>query len=366
MRSFSCPGKMYGSAIAFMPVAILMMVAYVSFLNLSMRPHACLPPVDDSKHLRNSKDFHSRDHVQDLSWIDKISLGKILGYGVLSMTFEAIFDEATEKQYVVKISGDNMYTGDLQIRYVANEIEVIKRLSPHPSIPEILHCTGGSIPNPFSSKRLDFWPGASKKDKEWILDCTNITVIVEERFFPTIKHQESKTKLIVPPNKIRCFFRRLFEILNYAHEHNVMQRDINLINLLIQDGDLKMYDWNEAIIFNPEKLQLVFERKLLLPRKPPFENTPPENRYKSQHSVFVNVHGYDVWVVGNMIRHYVEDQQEEQDDDKRISDSDRRLLEDLASKMMIDDPEQRPTLKWLLDNHEYFAIEKDDDCKLSW
>ena len=61
----------------------------------------------------------------------------------------------------------------------------------------------------------------------------------------------------------------------------------------------------------------------------------------------------------------MESQKRESETVETIPQVDLDDLEDLA-KTMMDESKPPPTLMSLLENHEYFLVEADDECLLKW
>jgi serine/threonine protein kinase len=317
------------------------------------------------------------------SWLENLEFGPGLGYGAVSTTVRATFkDQVPTNQYNGTEYIVKMAAGDNERSLATVGVEAVCRVYPHPSIPRTLHFAPAVDSNAlFGQPTRDedhehyyhkkFWANIKDEDKAEIFKKEEVSIIVEERKFPTQRHathydDNGEKNLIVPAPLVKCFFRLLFEVLDYAHKRNVMLRDIGLNNMMISHGELILFDWNLAKVYNPNRLEEVFTFRL---RK----IGPPENVHKEHHSVYVNAHAWDVWVLGQkIIGKYLAYQAslEEGEGDKYATDlllsrTELDLLEDLKSQMMVLDPAKRPTLRKLLDKHAYFA-DAPDNCTLAW
>jgi len=292
----------------------------------------------------------------DLSWLNHIRLGPMLGKGSYTYGFEAIFDQSMDKQYVIKITG-NYADGKSRTTGIAHAelaVEIVDRLSPHPNIPGTLHFVK-SIPNPFwpnTTHSLEFGPDFRDSDRAKVLSCTNVSVTVSERATATHRHVRSDDALSVPANKVRCFWRRLFELLDYIHRQNIMIYDTKMWNFMLNDGDIIMFDWNLAKIFVPNNDSgTVTEYGRVSPPK------------------YQTAHEHDVRKLGKRIGEFLERQESKLKRGKKlgeiISETDRKLLRNMKD-LMQDRQKTPPTLMWLLDHHEYFAIERENECSLKW
>lgn len=293
---------------------------------------------------------------EDLSWLNHIRLGPMLGKGSYTYGFEAIFDQPMDEQYVIKITG-NYADGKSRTSGIARAelaVEIVDRLSPSPNIPGTLHFVK-SIPNPFwtnTTHSLEFGPDFEDSYRKRVLTCTNISITVSERAIATHRHIGSDDALKVPASKVRCFWRRLFELLDNVHRQNIMIYDTKLWNFMLTDGDIIMFDWNMGKIFVPNNdTGRVTEYGRVSPPK------------------YQTVHEHDVRKFGLRIVEFLERQESNLKKGKHlweiVSETDRKLLANMKD-LMQDKQRTPPTLKWLLDHHEYFAIERDDSCFLEW
>jgi hypothetical protein len=78
-----------------------------------------------------------------------------------------------------------------------------------------------------------------------------------------------------------------------------------------------------------------------------------------------SVHARDTITIGEHIIDFLTFQQSQRKYNKTtISTKDEELLKDMEKRIRQSVPP--PTMKWLLEHHEYFAIERSDPCVLMW
>lgn len=209
-----------------------------------------------TRHIQNNTKLKPNEPTKrNNHWITNIKLGNWLGSGASSDTFRAVFDEPRKKKYIIKLTSD--YNNKRYAKLSVRQVEAMKRLAPHPSIPEILYFAE-SIPNPFRENLFEL---PSKNTNEEYYDnvgvqdlnterlrlAKNMSVIIMEEVRATHHHMKDYTQeLILPAEKIRCFFYRYFETLAYAHSRYVILIDTKFWNIMLQDGALKVFDWNLA------------------------------------------------------------------------------------------------------------------------
>ncbi|GFH53395.1 predicted protein [Chaetoceros tenuissimus] len=328
---------------------------------------------------RNKSDGRTmlQNDPNDISWMDHVQLGEWIGSGGWSDAFEAIIDNEynpTNKSYIIKFTGDTEADGDVDYAKSAiTAVEALKRLSPHPSIPENLFFVP-STPNPFFNRyqlpkqpmSVDESTGTKEMQGNKILNSTNMAIQVCERVTRTHNHKYGK----MPGGKMRCFLHRLFDFLDYAHSKNIMIIDIALQNMILQDGVLKFIDWSDAAIFEGRN-----ERKRRLSKNItlPYAICSAGQCTDGVKRDYDNVHEHDVSSLGPRISRMLEDYDdidagydEEQKFYKKhgkyfINHRDRHLIQNMTNMMS----EERPTLRWLLDNHDYFS-EDTSNCTLVW
>eukprot|EP00980_Cylindrotheca_fusiformis_P016854 scaffold5088_cov98-Cylindrotheca_fusiformis.AAC.5 len=307
-----------------------------------------------------------------LAWLDNIRLGDWLGSGQYSDTFEAnILDPPIlGKEYVIKFSGSQGQE-ELYADKAAHGEYISGMLSPHPSIPKTLYFAR-SIANPFQTGQFTL-PGKSPDRHnstgvqalhiERLMQSANVSVIVSERVHQTHKHLKPGSDILeVPPEKVRCFWRRYFEIVDYAHSKKVMVRDLKLWNILLQDGDMKFFDWNSAKVFETKRDRR--ERHRLNTTKPYL--TCPQGA----HPRCKAVHHIDVQEISKRLNEFLNyDKQkrriQETGHRTAIPQQDRNDLKHLRDVMAVEEP---PTLASLLEHHEYFLRDGflKASCSLKW
>lgn len=207
-------------------------------------------------HIQNNTKLKQKEQTEsDNHLITNVKLGKWLGSGASSDTFRAVFDKPRKKKYIIKLTSD--YNNKRYAKLSIRQVEAMKRLAPHPSIPEILYFAE-SIPNPFRenlfelpSQNIDeeYYDNVGVQDlnTERLRLAKNMSVIIMEEVQATHHHMKDYTQeLILPAAKIRCFFYKHFETLAYAHSRNVILIDTKFWNVMLQDGVLKFFDWNLA------------------------------------------------------------------------------------------------------------------------
>ena len=300
---------------------------------------------------------------ENTSWLRKnINVGKYLGGGSITDVFEANIepknnDFIKNRKWILRISGCDKETDTSEI--TRNEINILQRLNPdplhhEPAYPFLLYAAE-NITNPFHKSSSDNYTLTFPndfKDKQYYMNCPRMTILIVERFENLQDTFDLSTKRYkVPTGKFKCFWRKLFEVLGHAHKRGVMLRDPSKRNVMIQDGKIKLFDWNHGKVYNPKRPERVHDHSLGF-------NGPPEYR-QGRNDTYVNSHAFDVWVVSNWINNLLHE-------NRPLEGDDLHLLRNLSVSMRPIDPADRPTLLWLLENHPYFTLEKTNSCILSW
>jgi hypothetical protein len=307
--------------------------------------------------------YNKFDAGENESWLNHIRLGDWLGSGKFSDTFAAIFDQPMDKEYIIKFSG-SYELGNSFADTAAHAVDVIARLSPHPNIPQTLNFAR-NISNPFRTGQFALPTGTVDRHNstgsatlhaERLRRSPYVSVTVSERVRQTHKHLSHKL-LDVPSEKVRCFWRRLFETLDYAHSKKVIMVDTKLWNVMLQDGEMKFFDWNMAMIHETSRDR--HERHTM--------NTTKAYASCSQgkSSKCNAVHHYDVHKSSKRIDEFLAADKRKRNRDRSniVSRLDRNYLKDLRDAMAVENP---PTMRWLLDHHNYFLAEDSDSCTLKW
>ena len=319
------------------------------------------------------KDFYDQEEL-----LRRLKLGNFIGRGLLVYTTEAYFEppltdiptsascnnnsshsmmmlgNETHTTFVAKITGiwkrPEKMKKQSPIEQALLTVELTDRLRPHPSIPRILHHFH-NIPNPFldgADPRIDFWFKGDKKQparEDRVLEVELVSISLMERVFET--HEIFKTWeeiLDIPLQHLRCFWRQLFEVVDYIHSRGVMVNDLELRNILLQDGIIKFFDLNMGTIFESSNSSNTTKQK--------FGHVyPPELEYEFLHK-------RDASYIGYHVRHHLSEGVR-----KELSSKDVELLLDMRDRLESDEP---PTMGWFLENHEYFAIEEHALCNLVW
>lgn len=302
--------------------------------------------------------------IQEDSWLRKnVKVGKHLGAGSITDVFEANItlsnhDFIKDRRWILRISGCDEETDTSEI--TRNEINILQRLNPNPLVqhepayPFLLYAAE-NITNPFlksSSDNNTLTLPSDFKDKPYYMECPRMTILIVERFENLKDSFDLSTrKYKIPTGKFRCFWRKLFEVLGHAHERGVMLRDPSKRNVMIQDGKIKLFDWNHGKIYDPKRPERVHDHNLGF-------KGPPEY-HQGRNDTYVNSHAFDVWVVSTWINSLLAEKRSFEGDDIH-------LLRNLSASMRSLNPADRPTLLWLLENHPYFSLEKSDSCILKW
>jgi hypothetical protein len=303
---------------------------------------------------------HGAAPTNSVHWLEtRIQLGKYLGSGVASVAFEAklAVDDplisSPSKQYIIKFTGDHHRNGKVEPRFGefgAIAVELTARLAPHPSIPQTIYFAK-STPNPFRTGT--FFLPANKLDSSLgkrLLQATNMSIAVTERAIQTHEHVDEDGVLSIPKSKVPCFWRRLFEILDYVHSRNIRFIDTKFWNMLLQDGEIILFDWHMGDIVVTSN-DTPISSKQGKKQKLPFRHVILEEDD--------TVHSYDVYKVGKRVREYLDSIP------KKKRDADWRRLGDMRKRMQGDDP---PSFGWLVKNHEYFVHQSNNttSCSLVW
>jgi len=325
-----------------------------------------LPQSESSLNAHSHQKLNDQSPLfDDISWLDHITFprGALLGMGRYSYTFAIDLDIPLEKKYVLKLTGiysgaDPKGEGNASTDAIKNNliaVEVSSHLSPHASIPENLFFIENA-PNLLRQNNTKLslalndlikrTVGPLRKRnliaaKENLLSSTNISIIAQERAYPSQKILKNNC-LDIPKNKVRCFWRKLFEAFDYVHSRNVMFVDVSLNNFMIQDGKIILFDLNLAEFFEANATQYDW-----------MVTTRNENF----------VYSYDIWKLGVLLEEYLACQMED-NLNMNISSRDLKLLQQMK-KMMINDYDAH-SLKWYIDHYEYFSIGRDEECDLSW
>lgn len=316
--------------------------------------------IDITEKPLNNTEIH-RDEQE--VWLNQIQLGEWLGSGKFSDTFVAIFDPPLDKEYIIKFSGSY----DQEKTFAdgaAHAVDVVARLSPHPNIPQTLYFAR-NVSNPFRTGHFALpkdtidrhtSTGVSQLNVERLRRSPRVSAIISERVRQTHKHLRHHI-LEVPSDKVRCFWRRLFETLDYAHSKNVIMVDTKLWNVMLQDGELKFFDWNMAMIYESKGDR--HERHKSKSTKP--YSTCSQGKSHNCDAV----HHYDVRKVSKRISEFLDYDKHKRKHHRSntLPRQDRDYLEDLKNIMAVKHPH---SMKWLIEHHSYFLAEDTESCILIW
>ena len=320
-------------------------------------------------------------------WLQKnVRIGKFLGEGVVTVAFEVDIDdrdnlpilwkENNNKKnngYVIKFTGDHDRKGNHNPNFYLNAFnayQVTTKLVPHPSIPQTIYFDQNTV-NPFftndkgelyfslANKQLvvkeESWPHGMK---ERLLKWQNVSISIVEKAVETHAHYgtEEPFALELPnPHLIKCFWKQLFDILDYVHSRNIRWVDTKLWNALLQDGIIVLFDWHVAntvvvddfdsnnntssgITTKEDKRDLLFGHISLQDPKEKVSDT-------------------DVYKISKRIKEYLESQNFDHNNDSGDDeDDDLHQLYHLSEMMRKDYP---PTMGWFLKHHKYF---QDHNC----
>ena len=317
-------------------------------------------------------------------WLQKnVRLGKFLGEGVVTVAFEAdlidrdnlptLWKENNNKKnngYVIKFTGDHDRKGNHNPKFYLhtfNAYQVTTKLAPHPSIPQTIYFDQNTV-NPFftndkgelyfslANKQLvvkeESWPHGMK---ERLLKWQNVAISIVEKVVDTHEHLGRHSRLELPnPQLVKCFWKQLFDILDYVHSRNIRWVDTKLWNVLLQDGIIILFDWHVAntvvvddvdsnnntlsgITTKEEKRDLLFGHISLQDPKEKVSDT-------------------DVYTISKRIKEYLESQNFDYNNDSGDEDNDLHQLYHLSEMMRKDYP---PTMGYFLKHHRYF---QDHNC----
>lgn len=257
----------------------------------------------------------------------------------LQMAFPQSFDNT--KSYVIKFTGDMNRRGQYDTHfadYGAIAYEISKRISSHPSIPTTVFFEK-SVINPFRDGTLMAPNTTSSIIMDRLMASTNMSIAVVESVRPTPEHLDDDGYLtLLPLDQIYCFWKRLFENLDFVHAHNVSMHDTALWNTILQDGEVMLFDWHMGEIFVEDSSGLPKGYEQLTATDQP--------------------HFHDTNRVGKRIK-----EQLKRLASRAISPEDAHRLTDLYKIMQAPNP---PTLGSLLRTHEYFMVHANDTCTLMW
>jgi hypothetical protein len=342
------------------------------------------PVVDSTTEMEsNSNNNNIDDHDGDDSWIDTIEMGPFVGFGSINLVTH-VLENGVDRGNLLKITGDHpdeRWRNENLLDYSNADIDTHRILETHIStLPRILKFQR-RLANPFQSGRLTFHDSMTEHDRKWLLRCEYLSLILIEQSKPHPELGDPTTILNdqqcldIPPPMARCFWHQLFETVQRSHELGIMNRDLNENNVLVSGGAVVLFDWNlsKRYISDQEATQnRVWNIRLYTPTNKNEDNywIPPENRVQDNDNTFHNVHGYDVWCIGAMIRGMLECGR----GGGAVGESEYVLLQNLYETMMAMNPVERPTLRQLLNDHDYFQQRSEDDreaertvnCKLSW
>lgn len=277
----------------------------------------------------------SSEEQQKLS-LEDIQLGTFLGHGKFTDAFDTDIPQSFKtagKEYVIKFTGD--YRNPKYFFHGKISSQLMNTLSPHPSIPETLLFLE-SAPNPFRNNIFHINGTISKTTTKRLNRSQNMSITVTEKVTATHEHINEDDILDIPASKVRCFWRNLFELLGYLHSKNVMMIDTKLWNILLQNGTIVMFDWNNGKVFHDGL---------------------------SVEEYGWHVHEYDVYSFGKRMREFLDHQEElaAAGSSNVISPLDIRLLRHMVRSMRL----KSPSTTKLLD-HEYFDQDRNVSCSLTW
>jgi len=293
--------------------------------------------------LRSLQDFYETINSKNEpnSWGDdgagddllrSLQFEEFLGEGVASIAFAVTSPLLPQNQsFIIKFSGDH----DRKGKYLKNFAEygllardIARHLAPHPSIPQTLYFEK-SRKNPFIQDGplagLSLTPD---RYMERLRSYQNMSIAIIER--ATATHSHLKDGVLDVPRPY-CFWKRLFEIMDYVNSKNVQLTDTKLWNMLLQNGEIILFDWHMARLFVSPNA------------------TKPLPYGHRQLKSGQQVHDHDVNRIGSRIQEYL--------DARQVNTREKALLQDMVHVMQQDHP---PSFGWILDHHEYFQSDVDN------
>lgn len=172
-----------------------------------------------------------------------------------------------------------------------------------------------------------------------------IFILIVKRAIKTHEHVNEDFALSIPHTKVLCFWRRLFEILDYVHSRRIQWMDPRFWNILLQNGEIILFDWHLGEYIEPDPEDGITKgKKLLLGHK----------------FLEEEIHVFDVRKISKRIGNYLDTL-----GNTTGWDEDTQRLNKMRKRMSSHTP---PSFHWLLQNDDYFTRHslKDDLCSLVW
>ena len=188
--------------------------------------------------------------------VERIQLGQFVGQGMVTVVFDVVLDPLPPtggREYVIKFTGDFDRLGEYHPEF-ADEAEKVHHITadilpPAPFIPQTIWYRE-NVTNPFKTGLFplpDCLEGECDEVRARLLNSTRMSISIVERLEPTHMHYNGATKILdIPDDKVACFWKRLFEIMDYIHTRNVRWIDTAIWNIVLSNGEMAIIDWHCA------------------------------------------------------------------------------------------------------------------------
>ncbi len=216
----------------------------------------------------------------DQERFNDIKFLRLVGAGVVNHGFEAILDG---ERVIAKIAGDGqMYWSDI-------EIDIFDILNEPPTISNIPRLLVGirSMPNPFHDVAfLEKNLSVSIEEAKRLVTFRRISVLVM-KFLP---NSERPSTL----RSVQKFAKSMLETLAFAHSRGVMNCDLHGQNYHFDGITVSLYDWNGGFLYEKDNVPMHSDQA-------PAFLMPPEAQ-TNLTAVHATVSAFDIYSVGRLLK----------------------------------------------------------------
>lgn len=145
---------------------------------------------------------------------------------------------------------------------------------------------------------------------------------------------------------IQDFMKSLQYTLQFAHSRNVMMRDLHSGNVYYDGTMVKLFDWDDAVLFKPNAIKMHYQYA--------YSKLMPPEAWGDENATHATVSSFDIWTCGLFLKKILERKRVESFVDDHVDNATASMLKDFLNAMFSKDPYKRPDASELL-KHPFLA-----------